>query len=127
MVGCVFPMATRAPVPPVSHFRAHPRRAVRLEVELQLGRAAARRSASMTDVSLAGAGLELDETLVPGERLTIAIATPTLWDPLVVPAVVAWARAGEGRSRARAGIAFEHASADSVFATWEMLSALIYD
>ncbi len=110
-----------------AHFRAHPRRSVRIEVELQLGRARLSSRATVVDISLAGAGLEIDEPLVAGERLSVAISTPTLWDPLVVPAVVAWARAGEGRARARAGVAFEHESPESVFATWEMLSALVFD
>lgn len=89
------------------------------------------RAASMVDVSLAGAGLELEEAvsrvLAPGARVVLAIATPALWDPLEVPAVVAWVRPPDGRRPARAGFAFQHSGPESVFATWEMLSALVFD
>lgn len=122
------PMPTRSlpPGPREGHFRAHARRAVRLEVVLQLGRTASRRRAAVVDISLAGAGLELDEALVPGERLAVEVQTPTLWDPLVIPAVVAWTRL-TGAARARAGVRFDHEGPASVFATWEMLDALVYD
>src|SRR5688572_24100199 len=81
-------MAGAAP----SHFRAHARRPVRLTVGLAgVSRLGSERPAMVIDISLAGAGLETEDPLVPGERLSIAFATPTLWDPLVLAAVVAWA------------------------------------
>jgi hypothetical protein len=116
-----------------SHFRAHARRAVRLEVTVESARAARPWTAAVVDVSLAGIGLELDQPLVPGERVRVSIATPTLWDPLVVPATVAWSTSGgalataHAAGRARAGIRFEHESPESAFATWEMLTALVFD
>lgn len=94
----------------------------------------------VVDISLAGAGLLTEEPLVPGERVSLAFATPTLWDPLVVMAVVAWARplvpgtdrriAPQGtRSRltSRAGVAFDHAEPPAVLALFEMLSTLVYE
>ncbi len=98
-------------------------------MELRAERKGAPHAARLVDISLAGAGLELDGThdLAPGERLTVAIATPALWDPLQVPAVVAWTMPARGRDAARAGVTFRHAGPDSVFATWEMLSSLVFE
>jgi hypothetical protein len=94
-------------------------------------------SATVVDISLAGAGLETEESLLPGEHLTLSFTTPTLWDPLVVPAVVAWsepprpreAGAPLGRSRpvARSGVSFEYGDADVVLAVYEMLATLGYE
>lgn len=91
-------------------------------------------AATLTDLSLAGAGLETAETLYAGDRLSIAFATPTMWDPLVVSAVVAWARTGEsvdayGRTRVvtRVGVAFDYATPDAVLSMYEMLAAVAYE
>lgn len=100
-------------------------------------RSGAERSAVVVDVSLAGAGVETEEPLVPGERLSIAFATPTMWDPLVLFGVVAWAHParqgdatdalGRPRATARAGVAFEYPTPDEVLAMFEMLSAIAYE
>lgn len=91
----------------------------------------------MVDLSLAGAGLETEEALTPGERLVVTIATPTMWDPLVIDARVTWAHRprastetdafGRPRSIARAGIAFEYTSPSAVMAMFEMLATLAYE
>lgn len=119
------------------HFRAHERRTVRLAVGLADPRSGGERPATVIDVSLGGAGIETDEPLVPGERVAVSFATPTLWDPLVVHAVVAWSHAPKprepgftlGRSRfvARAGLTFDYAAPDLVLAMFEMLSTLGYE
>jgi hypothetical protein len=95
------------------------------------------RQATVVDVSLAGAGLETEEPLIPGDRVAISFATPTLWDPLVLTGVVAWAlpprATGEidalGRPRiiAQAGIAFDYPAAEPVLAMFEMLASLGYE
>ena len=92
------------------------------------------------DVSLAGAGLETEEMLMPGERITLAFQTPTLWDPLVLSAIVTWsapprlrepgsAQPAVGRHRpvARSGVAFDYPAPDIVFAMFEMLTTLDYE
>jgi hypothetical protein len=119
------------------HFRSHARRAVRLTVEIMGQRSGLDRHASVVDVSLAGAGLETAESLVPGERLSIAFSTPTLWDPLVLPGVVTWAEApkprGEldalGRPRvvARAGVVFDYPDPTTTLAMHELLSTLGFE
>jgi PilZ domain-containing protein len=89
------------------------------------------------DISLAGAGVETDEPLVPGERFSVAFATPTLWDPLVLSAIVAWSHPprlkaetdalGRRRSSARAGLAFDYTTPDTVLSMFEMLAALGFE
>ena len=128
---------TGGPRGPAAHFRAHERRPVRLVVSVVGQRSGVDRTAAVVDVSLAGAGLETDEPLVPGDRVAVAFATPTLRDPLVLGAVVAWAHppraTGEidalGRPRvvARAGIAFDYPTPEPVLAMFEMLASLGYD
>lgn len=120
-----------------AHFRTRDRRAVRLAVELLSQRSGVARPAVVTDVSLAGAGLETDEPLHPGERVSVTLATPTMWDPLVLEAVVCWAHPprpsaevdhlGRSRTVARAGIAFDYETPASILAMFEMLSTLGYE
>lgn len=120
-----------------THFRAHERRLVRLAVGLGSARSG-ERSATVVDISLAGAGLETEEMLVPGERITLSFQTPTLWDPLVVTAAVTWSSpprpregasfaAGRHRALARAGVSFDYPAPDIVFAMFEMLTTLDYE
>jgi hypothetical protein len=123
-----------------THFRAHERRPVRLSVALGSARSG-ERSATVVDISLAGAGLETEEMLAPGERITLAFQTPTLWDPLVLTAVVTWSApprprdgaslgvgtVGRHRPMARSGVCFDYPSPDIVFATFEMLTTLDYE
>jgi hypothetical protein len=95
------------------------------------------RQASILDISLAGAGLETDDPLVPGERVSIAFATPTLWDPLVLVAVVTWCgpprlknevdALGRPKTTARAGVAFDYPTPDAVLAMFEMLIAIGFE
>lgn len=95
------------------------------------------RAATCIDISLAGAGVETEEMLVPGERVTLSFQTPTLWDPLVLTAVVTWSApakpregsfsVGRHRPLARAGVAFDYPAPDIVFAMFEMLATLDYE
>lgn len=120
-----------------AHFRAHARKPVRTPVVLRGGRGDWERPAATVDLHIAGAGIESDEVLIPGERITIAFSAPTLWDPLVLGAVVAWChplrptseRDALGRPRvvARAGLAFEYASPEAALAMFEMLIALGFE
>ena len=119
------------------HFRAYERRALRLAISLVGQRSGSERQATIVDMSLAGAGLETEDPLVPGERVDLAFATPTMWDPLVLSGVVAWAlparvtaevdALGRARTVARAGVAFEYPSPEHVLAMFEMLGALDYE
>ena len=107
---------------------------MRLSVGVLGQRSGLERQAIVTDLSLAGAGLETDEPLLPGERLSVTISTPTMWDPLVLEAVVAWAHLPEpsaevdalGRSRAvaRSGIVFDYPAPATIFAVFELLATI---
>ena len=89
------------------------------------------------DITLAGAGLETEDALTPGDRVTVAFATPTLWDPLVLTAVIAWAHPVAPSNEtdplvrpllvARAGLAFDYPSADATLAMFDMLVAVGFD
>ena len=119
------------------HFRAHGRRTVRLPVTLRAERGGWERAGTVIDIHLAGAGLETDEPLQAGERVTVAFATPTLWDPLVLSAVVAWAHPtrpknevdalGRPRRSARSGLAFDYPTPDATLAVFEMLNAIGFE
>jgi hypothetical protein len=120
-----------------THFRAHGRRPVRLTVALRNDRAGWERSAVIIDLHIAGAGIETDEPLVPGDRVTIAFATPTRWDPLIVSAIVAWAHPlrpkleldvlGRPKQSARAGLSFDYETPAATYAMYEMLEAINFD
>ena len=122
---------------PGGHFRAHERREARLPVQVVGHRSGVERQALVVDLSLAGAGLETDEPLVPGERLSLTLSTPTMWDPLVIEAVVAWAHPprvtaavdaiGRSRTVARAGVAFDYPSPALVLSLFEMLATLDFE
>ncbi|MBX3217668.1 MAG: PilZ domain-containing protein [Labilithrix sp.] len=119
------------------HFRAHQRRPVRLNATLRSERDGWERPANVVDVHLAGAGVETDEPLAAGERVTISFATPTLWDPLILTAVVAWAHPrtpkdeldalGRPRASARSGLAFDYPTPDATLAMFEMLVAIDFE
>jgi hypothetical protein len=101
------------------HFRAYPRRR-------DLGAMAVRVVGSrallrLVDLGIGGAGVEGQLVLEPGARIDLVLSLPTRWDPLVVPARVAWAHAG------RAGLAFEHRDDAEAYALFELLSAQAFE
>ena len=112
---------------------------MRLTVEVAGQRSGIRaRRRVVVDLSLAGAGIETDEPFVPGDRVSVTLATPTMWDPLVLEAVVAWAhppRPARGGRRARPLPDRSPAPASSsttpprrsVLAMFEMLATLGYE
>lgn len=123
--------------PGTPHFRAHQRKPVRLPVVLRSERLGWERSATVIDIHLAGAGVETDEPLVAGDRISVAFATPTLWDPLILTAVVAWAHPlratnevdafGRPRASARSGLSFDYPTPDATLAMFEMLLAIGFE
>ena len=109
-----------------SHFRAHTRRPVRLDATLRDPIAGWERAAEVIDVGLGGACIGVTETLAAGDRVSIAFMAPTLWDPLALPARVAWFRPGAGLEPARAGLAFEYDTAAAARALFELVGALSF-
>jgi hypothetical protein len=94
---------------------------------LSYPRAGWERDADVYDLGLGGACLSAGEEVAPGDRVAVAFVAPTLWDPLLIPARVAWYRAATGNGTARAGVAFDHTSPASVMALFELVGSLAYD
>ena len=102
-----------------SHFRAFPRRASRIAVVAKLAAGEAR--VRLIDIGLGGAGVQSGEVLELGARLDLVLQVPNRWDPLVLPARVAWSN---GK---RAGLAFEHRDDADVYALYELLGTQVFD
>jgi hypothetical protein len=114
-------------------FRAHARRSVRLRALLTHVQAGWQRQVAVENLSLGGARVLVEDPLAPGDAVTVSFTAPTLWDPLVLRSRVAWvgALAAVGAVAASAvrpaGLAFEHKSADAVFALYELIATLGYE
>lgn len=106
-------------------FRAHARRAVRLRALVTHVGAGWQRHAAVENLGLGGARVLVDERLTPGDAVTVSFTAPTLWDPLVLRARVAWVAPGDPPYRA--GLAFEHKAAQAAFALYELISTLAFD
>ncbi len=95
------------------------------------------RQAPVENMGLGGVRVLLDDPVSPGDALTLSFTAPTLWDPLVLRARVAWvdgAAAGAagpagaaGASARRVGLAFEHKAPEAVFALYELITALGFE
>jgi len=84
------------------------------------------RQVQVENVSLGGACVVVDQQrLAAGETVTLSFTAPSLWDPLVLRARVAWLSA-EGEPK-RAGLAFDHKASDAVFALYELIATLAYE
>ncbi len=155
--GGFSPLSPISPISPrIGHFRSYERRTVRLAIEIFSPRSEGSQPAVIVNLSLAGAALEA-RGLVRGDRLTLAISTPTTWDPLIVESVVAWTgvsvrtspglpvtRVARGHEASESddnplasvdsvegvvlgGVGFDYASASTVLAMFEMLATIGYE
>jgi hypothetical protein len=97
-------------------FRLHARKGVRLRALLTHIPTGAQTRVEVVDLGLGGAGLVVDEAMTEGDSVSLSFIAPTLWDPLVIRARVAWS------SERRAGVAFEHKSPQAVFALFELVN-----
>ena len=104
-------------------FRAFARRAVALPATVTAPPAGAGpRPARLVELGLGGARVETDGALEPGGTITLEVSAPSLWDPLVVPARVAWVREA-GPGSVIAGLTFEHPGTAALPALVELLAA----
>jgi len=106
-------------MPGLRHFRAWPRRRSDAPVVLRVARVD--RRARLTDIGLGGAGVIVESPLPVGTELEVVLHAPTRWDPLILPAKVAWAR---GR---RAGLTFKPEHDRDAFDLFEMLGTAVFD
>jgi hypothetical protein len=83
------------------------------------------RYAPVENVGLGGARILVAERLVAGDAVTLSFTAPTLWDPLVLRARVAWVAPGELPTQV--GLAFEHKSPEALFALYELIVTLGYE
>jgi hypothetical protein len=114
-------VATR---PASIHFRAHPRRLVRLRAVISRPASSWQREVSVQDLSLGGAGISLTEALAQGDRVMVSFLAPSLWDPLALPARVVWFKSAASTGPGRAGVAFEPKEPAGVFGLFELVSGL---
>jgi hypothetical protein len=99
------------------------RHQVRTPVTVRVAGAAGSRRATLVDLGLTGARLELDEVLVPGTETTLEVRTPLLWDPLQLRGQVVWAQGTNLTGVAHAGIRFHHDSGPPLLSLFELLSS----
>jgi hypothetical protein len=109
-----------------AHFRAYPRRTVRLRAVVAQKDTGWRKDAHVHDLSLGGTSLTLSDPLRVGDRVTVSFLAPSLWDPLALPARVAWVRHAPPPESMAAGLAFEPTDPASVFALFELVSTLAF-
>jgi hypothetical protein len=107
-------------------FRVHARRAMRAVALVTSGREGWEREAAVKNLSLGGACFELNESMMPGEPLTIAFVSPTLWDPLEIEATVAWIGDSDGLE-SRIGVAFMLRTESAALALLQLISDLDYE
>ena len=106
------------------HFRAWPRRKTEALVVIRVGRRGAavhEMRARLIDVGFGGAGLLLNEPLEAEAEVELVLHAPNRWDPLILPARVAWATR-EGR----AGLAFRPRDDRDALAIFEMLGTQVF-
>jgi len=108
------------------HFRVHRRRSVRLRAVVSHPRAGWKLEADVLNLGLGGACVTLLEPLLAGERVRVSFLAPTLWDPLEMPARVAWTRSSSAEAGTRVGLAFEPPDPGAVYALFELVAALAF-
>lgn len=84
------------------------------------------RPARLMNLGLGGACIEVPSPIAVGAAVTLEVAAPNLWDPLVVPATVAWVRPTDGGPTV-AGLAFHHAQKSALPALVELLVAYRFE
>jgi PilZ domain len=110
-----------------ARFRAHARRKVRLRGVVWHPRAGWQREVDVTDLALGGVRVQLREMLTAGDKISLSLVAPTLWDPLAIPGRVAWVWPPTPVDPASAGIAFEPKDPASMLALFELMGALEYE
>jgi hypothetical protein len=110
-------------------FRAHARKAVHLQSVFTHVQAGWQQTATIENIGLGGARVVVENALAAGDPVSLSFTAPTLWDPLVLRARVAWVSppASAGGGPRAAGVAFEHKSTDAVFALYELIVTMGYE
>ena len=101
-------------------FRAHARKPVRLAAVLAHRERGWQRDVIVFDLGLGGACVEGSDVLGVGDRVQVSFVTADRWDPLQIPARVAWT--SNSQSGQRVGLAFEYASPEATWGIFELLA-----
>ena len=109
------------------HFRTLARRPVSLTATLTANGEEWVEEVNVVDIGLGGAGLLLRRPIVAGTSVRLAMISPNLWDPLVVPGSVRWAWRSDERGVTRLGIRFEPTSGRQVRALADLVASTAYE
>lgn len=107
-------------------FRAQSRHSIRLPTIVTSHATGWQGPGDTLDLGLGGMRVLLRGPLERGEHLAVALDTPTRWDPLVTSARVVWTR-HVGELAIEAGLRFEHATPEGVFAMHQLIETLVFD
>jgi Tfp pilus assembly protein PilZ len=109
------------------HFRGSPRARAECRVEVRrVEREGAPFVAYTSDIGVGGLCLELDEVLRVGERVELALTTPSRWAPLVLGAEVCWRKDG-AKGAVETGFRFVDATEASTAALSDLAATLAFD
>lgn len=106
------------------HFRSSARFPVNLTATLGTGRVEPQ-EASVVDLGLGGACLEVGEPPPTGSELVVVVSAPMLWEPLELRGEVAWRGPGASRGTSRIGVRFEHESPVVVGRLFDLLEVCL--
>lgn len=117
-----------------ARFRAHARRRVRVAATLADAAATWEADVRVVNLGLGGACVELPERMsagrmsaAAGDTVRLAFITADRWDPLVVPARVAWWIAPRPAEPGRAGLAFEYDSPEAALGVFQLIGGETFD
>ncbi len=117
--------ATRSPRD--AQFRVHARRPVRLQAVVTHVDMGWQARARVVDLGLGGAGITIEAGIKEGDVVTLSFTAPTLWDPLLIRARVAWARPAAERGAMSAGVAFEPKGPTTALALFDLVGASTFE
>ena len=112
-------------MPQRAHFRAFERREVSLPATVSTD-FEPNLPARLANIGLGGVCCDLPRALDVGDRVTVEVVTPTLWDPLLIVGHVAWSQSSD-RGSFRVGIRFEHKRESVLRSLLELLAAEGFD
>lgn len=82
----------------------------------------------LVDLGLGGAGVFVGRELPPGAPVRVQIDAPNLWDPLLLPATVAWTgRFEAARGGARGGVRFAALNPTTALALLDLMGSEDYE
>jgi hypothetical protein len=111
-------------------FRVHARRKVSLRALVTHVERGWQQHAPVEDIGLGGARIVVDAPYRRGDAVTLSFTAPSLWDPLVLRARVAWVASVEPPRAGKAvtaGVVFDHRGAAAAFALYELIATLAYE